>query len=217
MKKINLINQKFGKLTVISSAPSNKRGQAMWVCQCECGNKIIALGNSLRNGHSKSCGCTRNEKIRKLNLSHNMSNTRIYKIWQDLKARCYNPNNKEYKNYGARGITVCSLWKDSFENFYNWAMANGYNESLTIDRINVNGNYEPSNCRWADSYLQANNRRNTHYVSYNGEVDSLENMCRKLNVNSKIIRYRMNYKKISFQQAVDNFSNTSPYKEYWKK
>lgn len=217
MKPINLMSQRFGRLTVIDSAPNNKFGHTCWKCLCDCGNTIVTETNDLRRGHTKSCGCLQKETVCKLRATHKLSKTRIYKVWQDMKARCYNKNNKFYDSYGKRGISVCQEWRNSFEEFHKWAESTGYSDSLTLDRIDVNGNYNPENCKWSTIYEQASNRRTTHYVTYHGETDSFDNMCRKLNVNSKTIRGRMRSKNRTFEEAIDNFESCSPFIEYWKK
>ena len=217
MKVIDITNQKFGKLTALNREENDKHGQARWKCICDCGNIIITSSHSLRSGHTKSCGCTRNDKIKMQNYKHGMSNTRLFHIWMGLKHRCTNPNFCDAKLYSERGITICDEWKNDFTAFYDWSMLNGYNDSLSIDRIDSNGNYCPQNCRWANHYVQANNRRNSNIVTYHGNSNNLDDMCRSLNVNSKVIRSRMKRNNLSFEEAVDNYEYTSPFKEYWKK
>ena len=217
MKMLDLTNQIFGRLTVIERAANSKCGHVQWLCKCECGNTIITETGSLRQGHTKSCGCLQKDTIGSMRATHGLSRTRIYKVWQDMKARCYNKNNKFYLAYGARGISVCDEWRNSFESFNEWANKSGYSDALTLDRLDVNGNYCPENCKWSDIYEQANNRRTTHLVTYHGETDSLSNMCRKLNINCKVVRGRMRYKHRTFQEAVDNFEHHPPFVEHWKK
>lgn len=161
---IQMINVKFGRLKVISQATPTKDNHKRWLCECECGNNVIVDGRDLRKGATKSCGCLLREKVSdriiKMNTKHGDAHTRLYHIWQNMKDRCYRAKNKHYKDYGGRGITVCNEWFD-YITFKKWSINNGYQSNLTIDRIDVNGNYEPSNCRWITIQEQQRNKRNS--------------------------------------------------------
>ena len=162
MSKINdLTGKKFGKLKVIEYYGNNKYGKALWLCQCDCGKTKIIVGNSLLSKLTSSCGCFNKEMARNRKIKHNLSQGKLYKVWQGMKTRCYNKNFIYFKNYGGRGINICNEWKNDFSSFYNWAINNGYKENLTIDRINNDGNYEPSNCRWITRAEQNRNQRKT--------------------------------------------------------
>jgi hypothetical protein len=165
----NLIGKRFGKLVVIARVlPNDKWNSTRWLCKCDCGNKKVITRNSLIRG-TKSCGCLRLEKI----TTHGKKETRLYKIWEGIKSRCNNPNDTGYKYYGGRGIKVCKEWQNDFESFYKWAIENGYQDNLTLDRINNDGDYEPSNCRWVNMKTQQRNRRDAVYVTINGVTKHL--------------------------------------------
>lgn len=167
----DLTGQCFNHLTVIRYI-GQKNGRTMWLCKCDCGNEVEVDSSSLKSGNTTACGCRQSEAWGSA-LTHGKSGTRIYRIWRAMKERCYNPNNSAYHNYGARGITICKEWLDDFMNFYNWSMVNGYRDDLSIDRKDNNGNYEPSNCRWATDKEQGNNTRRNHFVTVNGETHSI--------------------------------------------
>lgn len=190
-KIIDLSNQKFGLLFVqhIDNNPQNKLTK--WVCKCDCGNIVTVRGADLKNGHTTSCGCKRKSGTR---VTHGQSNTRLHHIWKGMKARCYNINEPQYKNYGAIGIKICDEWKNDFFSFYNWSIQNGYSDKLSIDRIDVYGNYEPNNCRWATFSEQSINKRNTVFIEINGMTKPMKEWCDIYNIPYYVVQQR--YKKI---------------------
>lgn len=229
----DISGRRFGKLTVIDRAGSNKNGRALWNCQCDCGEFVIVKGNALLSGNTKSCGClSRHDiagkrfgrltaiyldnsrcnshgkywicrcdcgtlrsvsqsnlvyggtvscgrgKCRSTRKTHGGSHERLYHVWAGMRTRCISPQCANYPSYGGRGITVCKEWQNSFEAFRDWAFAHGYDESVprgqcTIDRIDVNGNYCPENCRWVDVTAQNNNKRKNRRIECFGEVKTL--------------------------------------------
>lgn len=180
--------RKINHLTVLEYAGSDG-GISKWKCRCDCGNIVYVRGSRLKNGEAKACGCLMKNGWGN-GKTHGLSKSRIFKSWQNMKSRCNNPHNTYYKDYGGRGITFCDEWL-AFENFYNWAMANGYSDELTLDRIDTNGNYEPGNCRWADRKEQANNTRRNHYIEWNGERRTIAEWGRVLNVSYNSIYLRL--------------------------
>ena len=162
----DITGQKFGRLTALHRLHNTKGRMSKWLCVCECGNFVEVRLNSLTSGLTKSCGCLKKDNHY---VKHSKKNTRLYRTWKSMKSRCYNNHVDRYPNYGGRGIKVCDEWLNDFMSFYNWAMANGYDDKLTIDRINVDGNYEPNNCRWVDMKQQLRNtQRNAYYtINYN--------------------------------------------------
>lgn len=155
---IDLIGKRFGRLLVLSRVDKTNNGNYKWLCKCDCGNEKEILGDSLNSGRTQSCGCLHKEKVKEANGRHWGRGTRLYNIWSGMRSRCHSKGHTGFKNYGGRGITVCKEWSN-YCVFRDWALSNGYKDNLTIDRIDVNGNYEPSNCRWVDWTTQARNKR----------------------------------------------------------
>lgn len=185
----DLTNLKFNRLTVLQR-DKNKWNRVMWKCRCDCGNIILVNSYALKSGSAKSCGCYKSEILGNTMRKHKLSNTRIYNIWKGMRKRCNNPNSSNYYLYGGRGIKVCKEW-NKFLPFYSWSMQNGYAENLSIDRINNNGNYEPSNCRWVDRKQQNNNTRQNVFITYNGKTLTLSQWAKIYNINRQTLKYRL--------------------------
>ena len=175
MRTKSIVGKKINKLTVLDEylVHRNNRNYTYCTCKCECGNVVTIIKTNVSRGVTKSCGCLVKEKTQLINKTHGMTKTRLYTIWKSMKARCNNPKCKEYKWYGARGIKVCTEWESNFIAFYEWTKENGYNETLSLDRIDVNGNYEPSNCRWVTMKVQERNRRDNVFITYQGETKTI--------------------------------------------
>lgn len=212
----DLVGKKFNRWTVIEYAGKDKYNNALWLCECACESKTrrIVNGNNLRRGISASCGCLQKELAKencvKRNTEtgsqyakkHGLCHTRIYTIWSGMIDRCYRKNNKHYQDYGGRGIIVCDEWKNNVETFYNWAINNGYNDNLSIDRINNDGNYEPNNCRWATVNEQVNNRRYNRMFTYNNKTQTLKQWADEYKINYHTLLSRIDKFNWEFEKAL---------------
>lgn len=196
MKPIkNHTNEVYGRLTVLKFI-ERKNSKSYWKCRCSCGNEIVVPVTYLTTGDTKSCGCLRKETTRQLSKSNSfVKNQRLYTIWIDMRRRCYNKKRISYKHYGEKGIKVCDEWLDKnngFVNFYNWAMANGYKNKLTIDRIDNNKNYSPDNCRWVTTFEQNNNLSTNHKIIYKGKTyNTMSSFCREKKINYDKFRQKI--------------------------
>lgn len=181
----------FGRLKVLERAPREPRfGKlAAWLCECECGNVVAVKGMSLRNGDTRSCGCLHRQKCRERRLKHDRSNTREYRSWAAAKTRCYNPRQSHWPHYGGRGITMCAEWSADFRAFLR--DMGPCPEGYSLDRIDVNGNYEPGNCRWASPIQQANNARHVPRISFRGESHSVSEWARILGIPRERLKMRL--------------------------
>lgn len=194
----DLSGKKFGKLLVLKRIGSTKNGKSLFLCKCDCGNEVEVIGGNLVSGTTKSCGCY---KIEKCHKRANPQRRRLKRIHRLMIMRCNDKNSKSYSLYGKRGITVCEEWND-FENFYNWSICNGYQNELTIDRIDNNKGYEPSNCRWTTYEEQANNTRRNHNVVYKGKTMSVSRFSREIGADTRRVNYLIN-RGYSTQQVVE--------------
>lgn len=179
MSKLNdFTGQRFGMLLVVKREGSTPSRQALWLCKCDCGKETLVTSGNLKRGHTRSCGCYREQVRPNLHRTHGGSGSRLYKIYHGMKKRCYNPKARFYERYGGRGITVCDEWLSGFEVFREWALANGYRDDLSIDRVENDGPYAPWNCRWEKSKAQRRNRKDIIAVVFRGEEMCLEDAAK---------------------------------------
>lgn len=183
---IDLTGKKFEKWTVIEKGTFTN-GKSYWLCQCECGTVKLVDGDTLRRGTSTGC-----LKCRTHFVKHGKSNEKIYWVWHGMIQRCEYPNSKFYKNYGGRGVKVCEEWHE-FKPFYDWAMANGYQQGVEIDRMNVDGNYEPSNCQWITHKAQQSNKTCNRIIEFNGILQTLQQWADSLGIKSNTLHGRINH------------------------
>lgn len=186
----DLTGQKFGRLTVIKRDGSDNFRLAMWLCKCDCGNFKRVRSRALQIGQTQSCGCLHKEITAITHTKHGGRHTRLYNIWCGIKARCLNEQTACFKYYGGRGIKICDEWTN-FKPFYEWSMANGYDDKLTIDRIDVNGNYEPNNCRWVTLKEQQNNRTNNHLITLGEKTCTLKEWADSLGISHSTLLERI--------------------------
>lgn len=206
--------ERIGRLTIIKEVEPikyKKYNERRVLCRCDCGTLKTVSFYQLKHGRIFSCGCYLKEiasERGKSSLKYNKEATssRLYSIWHGMKCRCNTKTSGSYNRYGKRGVRVCEEWNNDFIPFYNWAIENGYSDGLTIDRIDTNGDYKPSNCRWVDYIVQANNRRTSVYLSYNGETHTVSEWSRILNVKNSVI-YRRRKKGWSDEEIISILIN----------
>jgi len=187
----DMTGMRFSRLLVKSEACKTKYNNSAWNCQCDCGNEIIVPGPYLRQGDTKSCGCLKRDTSKNRNTTHGLSQTDEFKTLARIKTRCFNRNSKDYPNYGGRGITICSEWINSPETFVR-DVGLKPSKKHSLDRINVNGNYEPGNVRWATPFQQANNNRRNRVIEWNGETKTLAQWSIVLGISSSCLSARLN-------------------------
>lgn len=200
-----LSGRKFGRLKPIKVVGRDEVSRCvLWKCECECGNKSIVKSSNLLNGNTKSCGCLRKEKGKKLgkeSFKHGKTDTRLYVVWRKMKERCLNSNCKDYKNYGGRGIGICDEWLE-FMPFYKWAVKNGHQKHLTLDRINNEGDYKPNNCRFTTRKIQNNNRRDNRIIKFNGKKKTLSEWSDYTGINYKTLVSRLDQSEWSIEKTL---------------
>lgn len=204
MPLIDETGNRYGRLTVLYRVEGCSGTK--WMCKCDCGNYVEVFASALRTGKTRSCKCLLSESTKDRATKYKIHNKRLYRIWYHMILRCENRNDIQYKNYGERGIKVCKEWQ-GFDNFAEWAINNGYKERLTIDRINVNGNYEPENCRWATMKQQLNNTRTNVFITSNGLTKTLTEWSEYYNIDSKKLKRRLD-NNVPFEEAVEELVST---------
>lgn len=220
-KYIDITGQKFGKLTVIKRVENHittgGQTKVMWLCRCDClgeNSEITTNSQNLRNGRTKSCGCVSSRNtIGERSKTHGMAGTTLYAAWEAIKQRCENPNSSSYHRYGAIGRKMYKEWYESYEAFYDYVskLPNFGEKGYTLDRIDNTKGYEPNNVRWADKITQSNNRRNNHYIEYNGKKQSLSQWAREYSMPFSTLSQRLNKYHWSFEKAI-----TTPTRNYKK-
>lgn len=213
--RLDLIGQRFGKLVVIEYAGTktyaNGNKFSLWLCKCDCGGTKIAIGVNLKRGTVTSCGCAVKEAAQNRNsrgnVKHGYHDERLYNVWKGMKSRCNNINNSVYHNYGGRGIRVCEEWDSDYCSFREWALNTGYDENAprgecTLDRIDVNGNYCPENCRWVDQATQACNTRYNVVIEFNGQSKTLVEWAKEVGINRDTLYNRIFSYKWSVEKAL---------------
>jgi len=199
---IDLTGRRFTRLHVLAKEKPRYGTKAFWRCRCDCGNEVIVPSQSLITEATKSCGCLNSEITSARNTRHGLAcKEKLYDVWKSMRQRCFNKKSKDYPNYGGRGISVCNEWND-YQNFRTWAMSNGYQEGLSVDRIDVNGNYESSNCRWASDLAQANNTRRNVIITVNGISKTASEWEREMGFCEGTISKRINRYGMSPEEAV---------------
>lgn len=194
---IDLTGQRYDMLLVEYRVQNDSHGNAQYQCRCDCGNSVVVGANNLRNGNTHSCGCLKKQIMHDKQLKHgdaggrHKSTERLYRIWRSMISRCYISSSTEYEIYGGRGIIVCDEWRNDYLCFKSWAIQNGYSDTLTLDRINNDGNYESSNCRWVTMKSQMNNKRNNHVITFNGKSQSLTEWANELGIDRSVLSTRL--------------------------
>lgn len=189
-KRIELTGQTINGIKILGVKGKASSGDILWNCICRCGKEFCTSGSAIKSGKTKSCGCFQKQQVKKSNSTHGGSNTLLYKIWRTMKVRCENPKSEKFTRYGGRGIKICSEWQD-FSVFRDWAIENNYSDELSIDRINNDGDYTPSNCRWVTMKVQARNTSRNRWIELNGVRKTLAEWSELTGLKRKTISGRL--------------------------
>lgn len=198
-KLIDLTGKKYNHLSVIS-LQERRKNATMWLCLCDCGKNTVVDSRNLKTGHTKSCGCWNLQAKKNRKIHGESHGSQEWYTWVSMKARCLTPNNKYYSYYGGRGIKICHRWLESYQNFLQ-DMGRAPSNNHSIDRIDVNGDYEPLNCRWATAKQQANNKRKTKRIEFNGQLKTISEWCDELGLDYGLTRQRINRDKMPLEKV----------------
>lgn len=215
-QKIEMIGQKFGRLLVIAEDKRDAQGNIYYLCRCDCGNEKIIKGVSMRKGLTQSCGCYHKERVSKLDPK---SKRKLYRRYWSMRNRCEYTGDKHFSCYGGRGIKVCDEWKN-YETFEQWALNNGFKEGLTLDRIDIDGDYSPDNCRWITHKEQQSNRRDNVYITFNGERRTVQQWSEITGIKKSTIQRRiaLNWEEKDLLNSVnESRSHGESIKKAWDK
>ncbi len=205
---IDMLNQKVGRLLVIERAGSNKDGKAVWLCICDCGNKLKVTGKEMRTGHTLSCGCLRKETTSEMATKHGKRHHPLYPVWYGMISRCEKPEHKNYQDYGARGIKVSVEWHN-FEEFFA-DMVESYDNHIkkhgktntTLERMDNNGDYSKDNCIWTTRKRQGNNTRRNRFITFNGETKTIAQWAESMGISYGTLSSRINRQKLTIEEAL---------------
>lgn len=210
MRLVDYIGKIYGRLLVIQVGDrvEGRRGKYVYA-HCECGNVKDYLVNNLQRGMTKSCGCLRKEvtKDRNSEITYGLSRHPLRGVWRNMIERCYNKDSESFKNYGGRGVGICNEWREDFIQFFNWAISNGWNFGIELDRVNNNGDYCPENCRFVTRMENSRNKRNNIWVEYRGERKILKDWATYFGVSYKALHKKMKYKGFTFLSALKSMRN----------
>lgn len=182
-KRADLAGHVFGRLTAVEDVGKNKHGKRLWKCKCQCGTSVDVPAGNLQSGNTKSCGCFQKENTSAYSKTHGFRGSKLYHVYSGMVDRCTRENHKSYAYYGGRGIFVCQEWLEDRSRFFEWAMANGYKEGLTLDRVENDGPYAPDNCRWVDRFAQCSNTRDNVMLTYQGKTQHAMAWARELGLD----------------------------------
>jgi hypothetical protein len=198
----DITNMKFSNLLVVKKLyVLNKRDKKMWLCICDCGKETTAYSSDLFRGYKKSCGCLKVSRMIEMSTKHGLKKHSLYIAWINMRERCRRKNLSQYKDYGGRGIKICDEWRNDFMAFYNWSIANGWKKGLTIDRIDNNGHYDPSNCRFVDRITQCRNQRSNVLITYGGRTLCVSEWASILGLSGSTLRNRISILKWDLNKA----------------